>query len=523
MTENISVLLIHHDKQQIDVISQLLDNVNDAPFQVEVAHSVVEGLQRLEQKKIDTVLLDLGLLQGQEVQLLKQIQTHHTHTAIVLLLESETDVARLKSVGANAQDYVNAQAMSPRLLEVTLRYALEHKQCQDMLRQTESRLQFIIESIQDFAIFSTDLDGHIDFWNNGAEHVFGYPETEIIGQHFEILFTAEDRAQGVPAKELHDAAQKGRAVDERWHLKKGATQFYASGMTRPIYDNIGTHIGFTKVARDLTERQVAQEQHDSMLQHALEGRTEAEQTNTLKEEFLALIAHELKTPLASIFGFASMITSKTMVWPREALLEYAAIIEEEAQRMSDLIEQLTDHARQQTGTLKINLECTSLDEIIRATMPQLRALTSQHGLLIDLPLALPRVHADPQRIGQVMTNLVGNAARYSQVQTRITIHAQHHENEVRIDVIDEGRGIPLDERDKVFNPFHQVEHSSRKGLGLGLALCKNLIERHNGKIWIQEYEGPGTMMSLTLPIAQDERGISSQPMRECNKRQAIRK
>jgi two-component system sensor histidine kinase KdpD len=114
-----------------------------------------------------------------------------------------------------------------------------------------------------------------------------------------------------------------------------------------------------------------------MLQRALEARHHAEQTNTLKEEFLAMIAHEMRTPLASIVGFASMMTSKTMTWPRESLVEYATIIEEEAQRMSGLIEQLMDHARQQTGTLKIDLEVTSLEAVIRSTMPQLRAITTE--------------------------------------------------------------------------------------------------------------------------------------------------
>jgi signal transduction histidine kinase len=290
--------------------------------------------------------------------------------------------------------------------------------------------------------------------------------------------------------------------DERWHLKKGGVLFYASGTTRPVYDELGNIIGFTKVARDLTERQLANEQRESLLQRALEARTEAEQTNTIKEEFLALIAHEMRTPLASIVGFASMMTSKTMTWPREALIEYAAIIEDEAQRMSNLIEQLTDHARQRTGTLKIDFEVTSLDFIIRSSMPQLNALTAQHRLLIDIPKGLPVIQADPQRIAQVMTNLVGNAARYSEPQTQVTIHAQTQGHYVQVDVIDEGRGIPPEQRDQVFKAFHQVDRSSTKGLGLGLALCKDLIERHKGKIWVQDYDGPGTIISFTLPTVQ---------------------
>jgi signal transduction histidine kinase len=133
-------------------------------------------------------------------------------------------------------------------------------------------------------------------------------------------------------------------------------------------------------------------------------------------------------------------------------------------------------------------------------MPQLHALTAEHHLLIDIPSSLPRIYADPQRIAQVLTNLISNAARYSKPQTQITLHAEKQESYLQVDVIDEGRGIPSDQRQRVFEPFHQVDRSSTKGLGLGLALCKDLIERHNGRIWVQDHDGPGTIISFILPI-----------------------
>lgn len=502
MPESKRVLLIHNDVDQVGLISDMLSQADGSPFQLNVTASIAEALDVLSQTEIDVILLDLAPVRKKDDKALRHMRAQSPHTALVVLADSKQEAAEFNGVVGGVQDYMLKHELSPRLLELTLRYAIERRQSFETLRRTESRLQVIIESIQDFAIYSTDLNGRIDFWNSGAERVFGYAEGEIIGQPMDILFTPEDRAQGMPAKEMQDAVQKGLAIDERWHLKKGEVLFYASGITRPVYDDIGTLIGFTKVARDLTERQLANEQRDSLLQRALEARTEAEQTNTIKEEFLALIAHEMRTPLASIVGFASMMTSKTMTWPREALVEYAAIIEDEAQRMSNLIEQLTDHARQRTGTLKIDFEITSLDAIIRSSMPQLSALTTQHHLLVDIPKGLPVVQADPQRIAQVLTNLVGNATRYSEPQTQVTIHAQTQGRFIQVDVIDEGRGIPLEQREMVFQPFHQVDRSSTKGLGLGLALCKDLVERHKGRIWVQDYDGPGTIISFTLPIMQ---------------------
>jgi two-component system, chemotaxis family, CheB/CheR fusion protein len=500
MSESINILLIHDDAEQVRSISETLSQVEEAPFHLDVISSVSDIREALSQKTIDVVLIDLSQVKAEQAQTLKLLRAQSLQSAVVVMVNTKKEALALDLAAAGIQAYMITSEMSPRLLELTLRYGMERRQSQQLLLKTQGRLDFIIESIQDFAIYSTDLNGYVDFWNSGAEHVFGYTEPEILGQHVEILFTHEDRAQDMPNKEMQDAIQKGMAMDERWHLKKGEILFYASGTTRPLYDEVGNLIGFTKVARDLTERQLADEQRETLLQSALEARTEAEQTNTLKEEFLALIAHEMRTPLASIVGFASMMTSKTMTWPRESLVEYAAIIEDEAQRMSNLIEQLTDHARQRTGTLKIDLQVTTLDAIIRSTMPQLYALTTQHHLLIDIPSGLPRINADPQRIAQVLTNLVGNAARYSEPQTQVTVHAQTLAHEIQVDVIDEGRGIPLDQREKVFRPFHQIDRSSTKGLGLGLALCKDLVERHRGKIWVQDYDGPGTIISFTLPI-----------------------
>jgi two-component system, chemotaxis family, CheB/CheR fusion protein len=450
------------------------------------------------------VLFDLGLLRGDEPEILKQIWSQVSCTATVALFESEADITRLKAIDLGSQNYLSKHELSPRLLEMTLHYAIKHKQCEKMSREAAGRLQCIIESIKDFAIFSIDLNGYIDFWNTGAEHVFGYAEHEIIGQHFEILFTAEDRALEIPAQEMREAVQKAFADDERWHVKKDGTQFYASGMTHPLYDESQRLVGFTKVARNLTERRVALEKQEYILQRALEARIQAERASSLKEEFLGLIAHEMRTPLASIVGFASMMTSKSMTWPSETMTEYAGVIEEEAQRLNSLIEQLLDHARQQTGTLSVDLQVTSLERIVQPLMPQLQVLTKQHRLDIDIPPDLPSITADPQRMGQVLTNLIGNAVRYSAPGTQIILQAQQRGPAVQIDVIDEGRGIPPEQRDKVFEPFHQVDRSSTKGLGLGLALCKNLVEQHDGDIWVQDHVGPGTIISFTLPIPRDQ-------------------
>src|SRR5918994_569471 len=127
------------------------------------------------------------------------------------------------------------------------------------LRQSEERFERLVEAAKDYAIFMTDAHGRVRTWNEGAQRLFGFGEAEILGEHGSILFTPEDRESGAPERELEKARKEGRAEDERWHLRKDGSRFWASGFVRPILDEEDNLIGFSKVARDLTERKRAEE------------------------------------------------------------------------------------------------------------------------------------------------------------------------------------------------------------------------------------------------------------------------
>ena len=132
------------------------------------------------------------------------------------------------------------------------------RQAERLKAEAESNMRLIIESVKDFAIFSVDVEGRVNTWNAGAERLFGWPEAEIIGQDLAVIFAPEDRAEGIAEKELRDAVETGRGVDERWHRRKDGSRFFASGMVRPIRDEAGVLRGFTKVARDITGRKRAE-------------------------------------------------------------------------------------------------------------------------------------------------------------------------------------------------------------------------------------------------------------------------
>lgn len=234
------------------------------------------------------------------------------------------------------------------------------------------------------------------------------------------------------------------------------------------------------------------------------ARQAAETANQLKTRFLGMVSHELRTPLASIKGFVSTLRATDVSWEAKSQQEYLQIIDEEADKLTELVEQLLDVSRLQAGQLAITAEPNQLADVVSLASPQIQALVSTHQLTTEIPDILPSIMIDSRRIAQVLVNLIGNAAKYSPVGTQITLRAQPADNFVRIDVVDEGEGIPLHNREAVFEAFRQMERrdDSQKGAGLGLTICKGLVEAHGGRIWIERnHSGPGTTFSFTLPIA----------------------
>jgi signal transduction histidine kinase len=240
-----------------------------------------------------------------------------------------------------------------------------------------------------------------------------------------------------------------------------------------------------------------------------QARVEAEEANRLKLQLLAMISHELRTPLTSIKGFASTLLEPDVQWEGENHREFISIINEEADKLTELVDQLLDLSRLQAGALHITPNNHSVGDIVNTARPQLSSLTRDHRFTIEVPEDLPQVFADLQRIAQVITNLVANSAHYSPAGTSITLSAHLQNDCVQIDVSDEGVGIAPEDRALVFEAFRQAERKGEghhRGAGLGLAICKGLVEAQGGRIWIQDEvrTRTGTTISFTLLIYEGE-------------------
>jgi PAS domain S-box-containing protein len=241
-----------------------------------------------------------------------------------------------------------------------------------------------------------------------------------------------------------------------------------------------------------------------LLEIEAESRHEAERANEIKTRFLAMISHELRTPLTSIKGFTTTLLAEDVAWEPEEQRDFILTIQQEANRLQELIDHLLDLSRLEAGMLPIALAPNSLQGIIEDALPQFEVMGQKHVLTVRLPDNLPPIMADGKRLAQVLVNLVHNAVLYSPVETEVIITASVRGGWMRVNVTDQGPGIPPSEHKRVFQAFHRGSHDedgAGKGAGLGLAICKGLVEAHGGKIWIKKQNAPGMTISLTIPLA----------------------
>jgi len=241
-----------------------------------------------------------------------------------------------------------------------------------------------------------------------------------------------------------------------------------------------------------------------MLEAEARARQNAEQDNERRLRALAMVSHELRTPLTSIKGFASTLLADDVVWDARQQSDFIRTIDEEADKLASLIAQMLDFSKIEAGVFVLLPARQSPHSLVAAAMPHLQELAAGHKLVIRVPETLPDVVADTQRVGQVLENLVENAAKYSSLETPIRISARLHEKFIEVSVADGGPGIPVQERENIFQPFYRTSNTAilkAKGAGLGLTICKGIIEAQGGRIWVAENPDPGALVSFTLPLA----------------------
>lgn len=376
-----------------------------------------------------------------------------------------------------------------------------HEQIEQTLRESEERFRLLVEGVKDYAIFTLDPNGIITSWNAGAERAKGYTAEEIIGKPLSTLYTPEDAEAGIPEKLMQKAISEGSAEIEGWRVRKDGSRFWANIIMTSLWER-GQLRGFSKVTRDMTLRKQAEELSQSLERERI-AREEAERANQLKMRFLAMISHELRTPLTSIKGFTSTLLADDVEWTSEQYQQFLTVIDQESDKLHELIEQLLDLSQIQAGVLKIRAQPQPFITSLEVAREQLNTITANRQFNVNIAENLPHVTIDERRIAQVITNIVGNAAKYTPPKTPITLTAFSTDEAVQVEISDEGAGIPEKRRETIFEPFNLPDKkvSGNGSVGLGLAICKGIVDAHGGKIWVKDTPTPGTTIAFTLPLA----------------------
>ena len=357
----------------------------------------------------------------------------------------------------------------------------ERRESESKLRESEQHYRWLVEQVKDHIIYSTDKDGLITDWNKAAEQITGYMKDEVKGKFHGLIYTPEDNKQNIPGEEMNTAGSRGKAVNERWHMRKDKSLFWGSGMVTPIRDEIGNLQGYSKVMRDIT--------------------THIEQEKR-KDDFLSIASHELKTPITSIKAYVQLLAQRLTGSDDKKNAYFIANIDNQINKLVVLINDFLEVSKIEAGKLVFNKKKFDMNSLIKRITTDIQYMSETHQIKKIGELS-KSVYGDEDRIAQVLINLLTNAIKYSPQSNEIIVTSKLSSDEVIISVQDFGIGIPNKKQKNIFDKYFQVTEKGeegKKGFGLGLYITAEIIRQHNGKIWVESTKGKGSTFYFTLPI-----------------------
>ncbi|TWO70962.1 PAS domain S-box protein [Caenimonas sedimenti] len=369
----------------------------------------------------------------------------------------------------------------------------ERRRHEEELRASEERFRLLVNGVRDYAIFMLDPEGIIRSWNAGAQAIKGYTADEVIGLHFSLFYTPQDRQAGEPAIELRVAREKGRVENEGWRVRKDGSLFWANVVVTAVYDRSGALVGFAKVTRDMSDRRRLEE---------------LESSSRRMNEFLAMLAHELRNPLAPIRNAVTIMQLEPTASP--ALRNCRDVIDRQLTHITRLVDDLLDVGRLTTGKIRLRKEIVRLADVVTRSVEAIRPVMTarRHTLTVQEPEQQVLVHGDLTRLAQVLQNLLVNAAKYTPDGGSVQLRVEVQDGLAAISVTDNGRGLAPENLARIFELFMQTETGPsspvESGLGIGLTLARSLAEMHGGTIDASSPGlGQGSTFTVRLPTAPD--------------------
>jgi len=362
--------------------------------------------------------------------------------------------------------------------------AVHNARLYEQVTQEKHRLDAILENSGDGVMILTP-DQRITVFNRALTIMIGVPSEEAIGRYCWDILTLRSPNTDQQQPELSHPLERCQA-GERFYVEGDYIRHDNARVTlgitySPLMGSEGQLENIIANVRDITHFREAEE---------------------MKSTFISVVSHELKTPVALIKGYAATLRREDASWDAATARDSLAVIEEESDRLTQLIDNLLDASRLQAGQMRLERSDVFMDKLAARMVSEFRTQTARHTLELDFADDFPAIQGDEERLRQVLSNLLSNAIKYSPKGGRILVSGRFDDRYVYVAVSDQGMGVPTVERDRIFDRFYRVENSLTRrtqGTGLGLYLARSVVEAHGGQIWVEGNQGQGSTFVFTLP------------------------
>jgi PAS domain S-box-containing protein len=361
----------------------------------------------------------------------------------------------------------------------------ERREAEIALRASEERFRMLVEAVTDYAIFMLDAGGHVASWNTGAQRINGYAEGEIVGRHFRAFYPPEKQEERHPEHELELAVREGRYEEEDWRVRKDGSRFWANVVITPVRDDHGQLVGFAKIVRDTSERRAMQEEREAAATALAAANARLQQAAEDQAHFLAVTAHELRTPAGVLAGSADTLREHWAELDAEDRDELLDGMRSSGVRLRRLLADLLTASRLQNSALDLTMEQVDLAQVVHTAASTARRVHPDADVVTEaVPGTL--VLGDADRLAQAVDNLIGNALRHGVPPVHVTTRrvdggTTGEGSRVEVVVTDAGSGVTQEMQDRLFARF--ATGRSKGGTGLGLYIVRQLARAHHGDAW----------------------------------------